>query len=138
MSRPYQCLWKPARMEHPPPGHANHNMSAKAYYNIHGYVTIHISIPLCQVYCNPPLRIPQYVFKYNYNYRWMQIKHAVTTLADMSSLGGCEMQWMSRDEGSDRQSRSLVHSSVMGVKDARMTFIREREIRWCKKSLKSQ
>src|SRR5882724_6824399 len=54
---------------HPPPGHANYNMSAKAYYNIHGYVTIHIGIPLRQVYCNPPLRIPQYVFKYNYNYR---------------------------------------------------------------------
>src|SRR5882724_4846812 len=54
---------------HPPPGHANYNMSAKAYYNIHGYVTIHIDIPLRQVYCNPPLRIPQYVFKYNYNYR---------------------------------------------------------------------
>jgi len=32
----------------------------------------------------------------------MQIKHEVTTLADMSSLGGCEMQWMSQDEGSDR------------------------------------
>src|SRR5882724_6310518 len=43
-------------------------MSAKAYYNIR-YVTIHIGIPLHQVYCNPPLRIPQYVFKYNYNYR---------------------------------------------------------------------
>src|SRR5882724_3898606 len=54
---------------HLPPGHANYNMSAKAYYNIHGYVTIHISIPLRQVYCNPPLRIPQYVFKYNYKYR---------------------------------------------------------------------
>src|SRR5882724_7829507 len=62
----------------------------------------------------------------------MQIKHAVTTSADTSSLGGCEMRWMSRDEGSDRQSRSLVHSSVMGVEDARMTFIREREIGWCK------
>src|SRR5882724_2725788 len=62
----------------------------------------------------------------------MQIKHAVTTLADMSSLGGCEMQWMSRDEGSDRRSRSLVRSSVMGVKDARMTFVRERKIGWCK------
>ena len=57
----------------------------------------------------------------------MQIKHEVTTLADTSSLGGCEMQWMSRDEGSDRQSRSLVCSSVMGVKDARMTSVnRER------------
>ena len=55
---------------HPPPGHANYNLSAKAYYNIHGYVTIHISILLHQVY-NPPLRIPQYVFKYNYNYRWV-------------------------------------------------------------------
>src|SRR5882724_8464753 len=56
-----------------------------------------------------------------------QIKHEVTTLPDMSSWGGCEMRWMSRDEGSNRQSRSLVHSSVMGVEDARMTFIRERE-----------
>src|SRR5882724_485836 len=42
----------------------------------------------------------------------------------MSSLGGCEMQWMSRDEGSDRQSRSLVCSSVMGVEDARMTSVK--------------
>src|SRR5882724_7901743 len=60
----------------------------------------------------------------------MQIKHAVTTSADMSSLGGCEMRWMSLYEGSDRRSRSLVCSSVMGVKDARMTFIKEREVRW--------
>ena len=60
-----------------------------------------------------------------------QIKHAVTTSADMSSLGGCEMRWMSRDEGSDRWSRSLVCSSVMGVEDARMTFVEEREIGWC-------
>jgi len=34
---------------------------------------------------------------------------------------------MSQDEGSDRQSRSLVCSSVMGVKDARMTYVIERE-----------
>src|SRR5882724_7631727 len=54
----------------------------------------------------------------------MQIKHAVTTSADMSSSGGCEMRWMSLDEGSDRRSRSLVCSSVMGVKDARMTSIK--------------
>ena len=37
------------------------------------------------------------------------------------------MRWMSQDEGSDRQSRSLVCSSVMGVEDARMTSIKERE-----------
>src|SRR5882724_3315950 len=61
----------------------------------------------------------------------MQMKHAVTTSADMSSLGGCEMQWMSQDEGSDRRSRSLVRSSVMGVEDARMTSVKEREIGWC-------
>src|SRR5882724_6118385 len=54
----------------------------------------------------------------------MQIKHTVTTSADTSSSGGCEMRWMSRDEGSDRQSRSLVRSSVMGVEDARMTSIK--------------
>src|SRR5882724_10024883 len=54
----------------------------------------------------------------------MQIKHAVTALADMSSSGGCEMRWMSQDEGSDRRSRSLVHSSVMGVEDARMTSVK--------------
>ena len=36
------------------------------------------------------------------NGNWMQIKHAMTTLADMSSSGGCETQWISRDEGSDR------------------------------------
>jgi len=59
----------------------------------------------------------------------MQIKYKVTTLADTSSLGGCEMWWMSRDEGSDRQSRSLVHSSVMGVEDARMTSV-NREVGW--------
>jgi len=58
----------------------------------------------------------------------MQIKHEVTTSADTSSSGGCEMQWMSREEGSDRQSRSLVHSSVIGVEDARVTSVREREI----------
>ena len=58
----------------------------------------------------------------------MQIKHKVTTLADTSSLGGYEMWWMSQDEGSDRQSRSLVCSSVMGVEDARVTSVnRERE-----------
>ena len=34
---------------------------------------------------------------------------------------------MSRDEGSDRRSRSLVRSSVMGVEDARMTSVKERE-----------
>src|SRR5882724_5564549 len=54
----------------------------------------------------------------------MQIKHTVTTSTNMSSSGGCEMQWMSQDEGSDRRSRSLVCSSVMGVKDARMTSIK--------------
>ena len=54
----------------------------------------------------------------------MQIKHAVATLANTSSSDGCEMQWMSRDEGSDRRSRSLVCSSVMGVEDARMTSIK--------------
>ena len=37
---------------------------------------------------------------------------------------------MSLDEGSDRQARSLVHSSVMGVEDARMTFVKEREVGW--------
>src|SRR5882724_8899948 len=57
----------------------------------------------------------------------MQIKHAVTTLADTSSSGGCETRWMSRDEGSDRRSRSLVRFSVMGVEDARMTSVKERE-----------
>ena len=63
----------------------------------------------------------------------MQIKHEVTTSANMSSLGGCEMWWMSQDEGSDRQSRSLVCSSVMGIKDARMTSVnREREVGWYK------
>jgi len=29
----------------------------------------------------------------------MQIKHKVTTLADMSSSRGCEMWWISRDQG---------------------------------------
>src|SRR5882724_11375855 len=57
-----------------------------------------------------------------------QIKHAVTTSANMSSLGGCEMRWMSRDEGSDRRSRILVCSSVMGVKDARMTSIKRERL----------
>jgi len=57
-----------------------------------------------------------------------KIKHTVTTLADTSSSGGSEMRWMSLDEGSDRRSRSLVGSSVMGVKDARMTFVKEE--RW--------
>ena len=64
----------------------------------------------------------------------MQIKHEVTTLADISSLGGCETQWISQDEGSDRRSRSLVCSSVMGVEDARVTSViereRERELGW--------
>src|SRR5882724_883820 len=58
----------------------------------------------------------------------MQIKHAVTTLANTSSSGGCEMQWMSRDEGSDRRSRSLVCSSVMGVEDTRMTFVKRERL----------
>ena len=42
------------------------------------------------------------------------------------------MWWISQDEGYDRQSRSLACSSVIGVKDARMTAIieRERELRW--------
>src|SRR5882724_2786708 len=67
----------------------------------------------------------------------MQIKHAVTTSADTSSLGGCEMRWMSRDEGSDKRSRSLVCSSVMGVEDARMTSVKEREIGWCENLLRA-
>ena len=58
---------------------------------------------------------------------WMQIKHKLSTSADTSSWRGCEMQWISRDEGSDRQYRSLVCSSVIGVEDARMTAIIERE-----------
>jgi len=37
---------------------------------------------------------------------------------------------MSLDEGSDIKSRSLVCSSVMGVEDARMTFVKEREVGW--------
>jgi len=61
----------------------------------------------------------------------MQVKHEVTTLANMSSLRGCEMWWISQYEGSERQSRSLVCSSGIGVKDARMTAIyRVRELRW--------
>ena len=58
----------------------------------------------------------------------------VTTSADPSSLGGCEMQWMSQEVGSDRRSRSLVCSSVTGVEDARMISVLrregEREVRW--------
>ena len=61
----------------------------------------------------------------------MQIKHEMTTSTDLSSSGGCEMWWMSREVGSDRRSRSLVCSSVMGVEDARMTSVEEREIGWC-------
>ena len=45
----------------------------------------------------------------------MQIKHEVTTSADMSSLRGCEMQCINWDEGSERWSRSLVCSSVIGI-----------------------
>ena len=56
-----------------------------------------------------------------------QIKHKLSTSANMSSLRGCETWCVSQDEGSDRQSRNLVCSSVMGVKDARMTFVIERE-----------
>src|SRR5882724_5784999 len=44
---------------------------------------------------------------------------------------------MSRDEGSDRRSRSLVRSSVMGVEDARMTSVKEREIGWCENLLRA-
>jgi len=61
----------------------------------------------------------------------MQIKHAVTTSADMSSLSGCEMRWMSVDEGSDRQSRSLVCSCDRGRR-CQDDFHKEREIKWCK------
>jgi len=57
----------------------------------------------------------------------MQIKHELILSADTSFRRGCEMQWISQDEGSDRQSRSLVCSSVIGVEDARMTAIIERE-----------
>jgi len=57
----------------------------------------------------------------------MQIKHELSTLADMSSSREYEMQWISQEEGSNRRSRSLVHSSVMGVEDARMTSVIERE-----------
>ena len=69
-----------------------------------------------------------------------QINHKVTTLANTSPLGGCEMWWMSQDEGSDRQSRSLVCSSVMGVEDARMTSVkRERggEVGWYENLLRA-
>ena len=57
----------------------------------------------------------------------MQIKHELSTLANTSSSKGCEMWWISQGEGFDRQSRSLVHSSVIGVEDARMTAEIERE-----------
>ena len=57
----------------------------------------------------------------------MQIKHELSLSADMSISRGCETWWISQDEGSDRQSRSLVCSSVIGVEDARMTAIIERE-----------
>jgi len=60
----------------------------------------------------------------------MQIKHAMTTR--LIHLLRVDVRPMDeRDEGSDRQSRSLVPSSVMGVKDARMTSVKEREIGWC-------
>jgi len=74
---------------------------------------------------------------------WTQtlIKHEVSISADTSSLGECEMWWMSQDEGSDRQSRSLVHASAMGVEDARMTSVLrregEREVRWYEKFLRA-
>ena len=53
----------------------------------------------------------------------MQVKHEVTTLANMSSLRGCEMWWISQYEGSERQSRSVVCSSIMGVEYAKMTAV---------------
>src|SRR5882724_10275961 len=59
----------------------------------------------------------------------MQIKHKVTTSANTSSSGGCEMQWMSRDEGSDRQSRSALLCD--GGRRCQDDFHKEREVRWC-------
>ena len=68
----------------------------------------------------------------------MQIKHEVTTSANNSSSRGCEMWWMSQDEGSDRRSKSLVCSSVIGVEDARMTAVIERKgTRWYENLLRS-
>ena len=63
MARYYQCLWKLAQMEHLPPDQVTYNT--------------HIGTQLYQVYCNPPLRIPQYVFKYNYNYRCVWMGHCL-------------------------------------------------------------
>ena len=45
----------------------------------------------------------------------MQMKQKVFISADVSSLEGCAMQWISQEEGSVRQSMSLVCSSMTGV-----------------------
>jgi len=54
-------------------------------------------------------------------------------LAEVCQQGHMSVTGRNRDEGSDRRSRSLVHSSVMGVEDARLTSVeRERggEVGW--------
>jgi len=50
----------------------------------------------------------------------MQMNQEVFSLANVSSLEGCDIKWIGWEEGSERPSMSLVCSSVTGVEVARM------------------
>ena len=52
----------------------------------------------------------------------MQMKHEVFSLVNVSSLDGCEIWWISQDEGSEIQSKSLICSCVSVYEEARMTY----------------
>ena len=54
---------------------------------------------------------------------WIQMKQEVFGLAHVSSLDGCDMWWISQEEGSERRLMGLICSSVTGVKVARMNGV---------------
>jgi len=99
------CLSEPSsrlihRISHPP--------KRMHWPKLELHVSLHLGFTVCQLCA--------YILATGLLSSQLLMKHAVPTLANASSSGGCEMRWMSLDEGSDRQSRSLVCSSVMGSK----------------------
>ena len=57
------------------------------------------------------------------SWTWMQMRQEVFILANVSSSDGCAMWWISQEEGSEKQSMSLVCSSMTGVEVARMNAV---------------
>ena len=55
----------------------------------------------------------------------MQMKHKMFSSADVCSLEGCEMQWMSQSEGLESLSMSLALPSMLQAKESSVEIVCE-------------